>query len=534
MRIKQLQIKGFKRFTDLTIQSIPETAKLIVLTGPNGSGKSSLFDALKVWHKVHGGHGTWEEEYHRKKGAAQTAWNKTVSMEFHGGTPTNANQRAKAIYVRSAYRNEPDFTIKRLTRMPHVLNSPNQSRLIDNDSIVSNNYQRVVSASVEGLYSGKHDTKTVEELRETFIGQIRTSMSNVFGDILLTGPGDPLTNGTFYFEKGTSQGFHYKNLSGGEKAAFDLILDLILKRADYNDTVYVIDEPEAHMHSRLQGRLLEELLELIPDTSQLWIATHSIGMMRKAKELYQEESEKVVFLDFADRDFDSTITIEPQDLDREFWMRSLGVALDDLASLVAPSQIVLCEGKLTDKPTSPRFEFDARCYRIIFKREFPDTDFLSGGNSHDIESDRLQLASSFQHLFSTMSVVRVLDQDNRSPQEVADLVDKGFRVLTQRHLEAYLLHDEIIHNLCTSSGQPEAVEQALEAKKVAIVNSVARDNPNDDIKSASGEIYTGLKTLLSLTRCGNNTESFLRDTMAPLLTPDTQAYKDLRKDIFGV
>jgi hypothetical protein len=215
-------------------------------------------------------------------------------------------------------------------------------------------------------------------------------------------------------------------------------------------------------------------------------------------------------------------------------MRSLGVALDDLASLVAPSQIVLCEGKLTDKPTSPRFEFDARCYRIIFKREFPDTDFLSGGNSHDIESDRLQLASSFQHLFSTMSVVRVLDQDNRSPQEVADLVDKGFRVLTQRHLEAYLLHDEIIHNLCTSSGQPEAVEQALEAKKVAIVNSVARDNPNDDIKSASGEIYTGLKTLLSLTRCGNNTESFLRDTMAPLLTPDTQAYKDLRKDIFGV
>ena len=59
-----------------------------------------------------------------------------------------------------------------------------------------------------------------------------------------------------------------------------------------------------------------------------------------------------------------------------------------------------------------------------------------------------------------------------------------------------------------------------------------RKNPKDDIKSASGDIYTNLKKLLELTQCGNNTNTFLRDTMAPLITPDTKVYSELKKEIF--
>jgi len=46
MRITRLQLKNFKRFTDLTIESIPKEAKLVLLIGSNGSGKSSIFDAF--------------------------------------------------------------------------------------------------------------------------------------------------------------------------------------------------------------------------------------------------------------------------------------------------------------------------------------------------------------------------------------------------------------------------------------------------------------------------------------------------------
>ena len=99
----------------------------------------------------------------------------------------------------------------------------------------------------------------------------------MFDDLQLTSLGDPLIDGSFYFTKGNSENFHYKNLSAGEKSAFDLILDLIIKSTYFSDSIFCIDEPEDHMHTVLQGKLLHELYNLIPEKSQLWIATHSIG-----------------------------------------------------------------------------------------------------------------------------------------------------------------------------------------------------------------------------------------------------------------
>jgi len=46
MKIKSMRLKNFKRFSDLTIDCIPESAKLVLLVGANGSGKSSIFDAF--------------------------------------------------------------------------------------------------------------------------------------------------------------------------------------------------------------------------------------------------------------------------------------------------------------------------------------------------------------------------------------------------------------------------------------------------------------------------------------------------------
>lgn len=46
MRIKKIELKNFKRFTDLIISDIPNTSKLVLVIGSNGSGKSSLFDAF--------------------------------------------------------------------------------------------------------------------------------------------------------------------------------------------------------------------------------------------------------------------------------------------------------------------------------------------------------------------------------------------------------------------------------------------------------------------------------------------------------
>ena len=47
MRITKVELKNFKRFTDLTIDGIPADTRLVLLIGSNGSGKSSVFDAFE-------------------------------------------------------------------------------------------------------------------------------------------------------------------------------------------------------------------------------------------------------------------------------------------------------------------------------------------------------------------------------------------------------------------------------------------------------------------------------------------------------
>ena len=95
---------------------------------------------------------------------------------------------------------------------------------------------------------------------------------------------------------------------------------------------------------KLQGALLKELLDQMNENCQLWISTHSIGMMRYARSLQEADPDDVAFIDFQGHDFDQATSLEPVQADRRFWSATLEVALGDLADLVAPSRVILCEG----------------------------------------------------------------------------------------------------------------------------------------------------------------------------------------------
>ena len=177
---------------------------------------------------------------------------------------------------------------------------------------------------------------TLGAFREKTIGTLRGAIQRIFPDLNLNDLGNPMQAATFRFDKGAIRGFEYQNLSSGEKAVFDLLLDLTVKMARFKETVYCIDEPETHLNNRVQAALLDGCLAILPLNSQLWLATHSIGIMRRAQEIEAATPGTIAFLDLGDRDFDLPQTINPIKADRRFWERALRVALDDLASLVAP------------------------------------------------------------------------------------------------------------------------------------------------------------------------------------------------------
>lgn len=526
MRIASVRLKNFKRFTDLLLHQIPATAKLVVVVGPNGCGKSSLFDAFLHWYRLRVGFGINQDElYYRKDVEQPFSWDdQSVAVTLHQG----ADPRRGSFYVRTAYRNDPDFSISGFNRPSVPSETVRFSRVIDNDQTVSDNYQRLIYDTMAGVYDSANDAKTVQALREELIGEIRASMTRVFGDLALNSISDPLGSGAFFFEKGAAKAYHYKNLSGGEKAAFDLLLDLHVKKRFFSDAIYCIDEVELHLHTRVQGTLIQEMVDVIPDPSQLWLTTHSLGVLRAAQEMAASASGSVCLIDFDGVDLDIPREIVPSSLGRVSWEKFLSIALDDLSVRIAPKVVVVCEGSSVG---TRRKDFDAEIYNRVLGSHAPDVLFVSGGSSQQVVSTGVSIGETLSRILPAARIVALSDRDDKSPDEVAEWEGQGNIVLSQRNLESFLFADDVIEALVRRESKEHLLPEALKVKADAIAASTSRGNPSDDLKSAAGEIYTNLKKLLDLQHCGNNTDTFMRDTLAPLIEPPMTTYQALKATI---
>ena len=529
MKIQEINLKKFKRFTDLKITGLSDALKLVVMIGPNGCGKSSVFDAIYafVMMNYRGFEGqSWK--YYNKESIQMTSdiqnqegLQKRTKVIFHGGSPTTIEGWQKSVYPRTAYRNVTSFDVKELTQTPPALGEHRVSRFSHDDKAANNNYFRLVSKGLQDAFEKERPETTMKQFRRNVIGEITDGLQKMFPDLLLNSLRNPLAGGgTFSFDKGDSKGFLYENLSGGEKAAFDLLLDLIVKRPTFNDTVYCIDEPEAHMSTRLQKDLLGCLYELIPDQCQLWIATHSIGMIRKALELQREKPDAVAFLDFSDKYFDKPQVIKPVSPTRKLWETTYKIALDDLAELVVPDQIILCEGK------PGKDGFDAQCYNDIFNDEFPETLFVSAQGSGNVGN----LKSVVQAIANKAKVSALIDRDEKTDDQRANVIKDGTRVLNRRALENYLIDDEVLCLFCKTSTKSYTKDALIKLRDENIKN---KDVFYGKVKDAAEAIRLAVKDDLINQPPGENWQGFTCKFMVPLITPDTAIYKELKSDIFG-
>ena len=493
-----------------------------------------MFDAFQRYLKTDQFYGTSNEwkRYYRRATSEAIEEKEEVHLKFHSGNPTTQDELKKSLYVRSAYRHDPSFRQTTIKQQPNVLDKHTVRRMIDTDQTVQDNYQRIIWRLL-----GKVTTLglNTDDIMMEVIGDLRSSMKSVFGDIHLDALVSAQETGTFTFTKGESKNFHYENLSAGEKAAFDLLLDIVVKKSAFYDSLYCIDEPEAHLSTRLQGALLRELFDLVPSKSQLWLATHSIGMVRVAQEIRADCPEQVVFLDMgydtdgSQRNYDKPQVLQPSEPDYLFWTRHYTVALDDMAGLLAPDRIVLCEGNKEDDNSA----FDESCYNKIFALEFPQTHFISVGAATKVEKRMGDLLPILHKIIDGTSILRFRDRDDLTPEEVQEKHDAGVRVMSDfRNIESMLLSEGVLKSLCEKHGKSDCFDTIRIARDNALKNTTG-SHSSDDLKPAAQAVHQVVKDQLQLRRPGESKEAFMRDVLAPLLTKDTSVYQNLRSDIFG-
>ncbi|HDZ4273677.1 TPA: AAA family ATPase [Campylobacter jejuni] len=475
MKIKEIQIKNFKRFDDLTLRGV-ENSKLVVLVGPNGSGKSSILEACNTWQKTK----KWsimDKIYHNK----YTNEEYNINIIFNSDIPSGFDYQ-KIMHFRSAHRNEADFTIEQFSRMNKPYEDLRLRKIIDNDTSVSDNFKRLVGTTISDVYDEKNSKMQLEYLKERLIGKIRKSMINIFGDLILEGITNPFENGSFYFKKGKVEKFHYKNLSSGEKSAFDLLLDLVLKIEYFEDGIIFIDEPETHMHTSLQSKLIEEIYNIIPDNNQLWITTHSLGILQKIKELVACKNQDISIIDFSEQNFDEETVLEPCNIDNIIWEKFLSFTIGNLSNFIAPEIIIFCEGDLYG---AKRKNFDAEIYNNIFNKKHPNTTFISGGGCEELKKDNNQNVKLLEYILPNTKIIKLIDRDTHTDKEVKEFNSQNIIVLNKVNLETYLLDDEILELFCK--------DKFYDYSKVLEQIKQIKQKDAHDLKQARGEIFNALK-----------------------------------------
>lgn len=448
MRLKTIQLKNFKRFHELTINLGNEPKKIVALVGPNGSGKSSVFDAFEESsNNFYGGQhqaAFASKSFYLPGGTKEYSKSEAVKI-----TPASGTLEKKSFYIRTAYRYTSSLGIDAIRKIPLAVDEVRPGSSIQLDSRAQKNYERLMGSFIEEVFD---KDKTGKEWATEKLGVLNGILERVL-DIRISNLGNITEDrGQLWFEKGTSKDFPYMNLSSGEKEVMDIVLDLIIKTKEFNDTVFCIDEPELHLNTAIQRKLLIEIEKLIPENSQLWVATHSVGFLRA---LQGDLKNKTAVIDFTSQDFDNPIVLEPIRGTRKDWERIFQTALEDLTGLMAPEVIIYCEGMPESSPSGDEQGLDADVYNEIFFEEHNQALFVSSGGGGAMQKNALLALKILNKAFKDVQLLLLRDRDTLSNEQRDQFLgkDPSNKMLERREVENYLFDKEVLREFCNKNAK---------------------------------------------------------------------------------
>ncbi|HJM04715.1 MAG TPA: ATP-binding protein [Candidatus Saccharimonadaceae bacterium] len=536
MKVKKIQLKGYRRFKDLTIDLGDSPKRIVALVGPNGCGKSSVLDGFLFTGNRYGNNignkRNKDFRYHSLDQLPNFNDNgQSVLIEFTQGSYDEVrnqkiqDNRINTIFsFRSPYRYNSALKVTQSKATDEIINNNyGATTTSDLDDKMEESYRRLNIKFTN--YMNSQDCRP-SEAKAKIIGDLNSSLKSCL-DLEIDNLGNiEDSKGTLFFKKSDqSTPFEFDVLSSGEKEVVDILIDLYLRADEYNDTVFLIDEPELHINTAIQKKLLIEIDRLIGDNCQIWIATHSIGFLRAMQDELRDSCQVIQFtnnMELAEQKYE----LKPIRKTRKIWQEIFETALDDLTGLISPKTIIYCEGY--DKPGLHGREkgLDAKVYNNIFSEKYNDTLFVSSGGSTELDQRSEIALAILTKVFTDIDIWLLKDRDfdagkavdEAKRQTYLDEHPSNHRVIKRWELENYLFDKAVLQKYCTNNDL--TFNETLFDETVSNIY-------NDNVKDSIAKIQLA---------CGvdnNHGNEKFKLELSELITEDMPVFAELEDCIFS-
>jgi ABC-type branched-subunit amino acid transport system ATPase component len=418
-----------------------ESGATLYLLGANGTGKSGLISQLFSDHQATA----------KRISAHRQTWFQSNSLDMTPHTRENLEQNIRAHDAQQHARYRLDYAAERTGVAIYDL--------IDSDTMLARKIAEFVrTGDTEGAVKEASAPSPIQVINELL------RLSNIPIEISLE------ERQKIVARKNKGSSFSVAEISDGERNALLIAADILTAKPG---TLLLIDEPERHLHRSIISPLLKLLFDKRKDCAFI-VSTHELMLP-----LDTPEATTLLLrgCEFAGKKVTSWTTdlLEPgapigEDLKRDL--------------LGARRKIIFVEG--TEK------SLDAPLYSLLF----PDVSIIPKNGCREVEQAVRGLrGAAAMHWISTWGIV---DNDQRSPEDVARLRSIGVWALGHYSVESLYYHSAIIKRL--SKRQAELLGANLEELvTTAIGNAITATQLQKDhlvtsavLRSARDGVLTNL------------------------------------------